>query len=269
MARARRGTSTRVVITNIDRQARRLAKQQKHLEKEMQETVTSVVKTKPIRLADMYQLDPLTDTQDMFFEAYDNEDAEGYVLYGSAGTGKTTLAMYRALLDVLNPDTPYERIILIRSSVQSRQQGHLPGDADEKMAMFEAPYHAICGDLFNRKDAYEKMKDMGLIEFHSTSFLRGSTFNNSIIIFDEAQSATFHEIDTVQTRVGRDSKMIVCGDGAQNDLITSKVDISGFRDFIQVSMSMSEFRHFRFTSDDIVRSGFTKSWIIAKEKLGL
>lgn len=267
---ARQRTSTRVVInTNIDRQARRLAKQQKHLEKEI--FVTEQVKQSMtrIRLQDLSELSPLTDTQANFFEAYQNDDAEGYVLYGSAGTGKTTLAMYHALLDVLGPDTPYERIVLIRSSVQSRQQGHLPGTADEKMAEFEAPYHAICADLIGRKDAYEKLKGMDLIEFHSTSFLRGSTFNNSIIIFDEAQSANFHEIDTVQTRVGKNAKMIVCGDGAQNDLITSKIDISGFRDFIQVSKGMIEFRHFRFTPDDIVRSGFTKSWIIAKEKLGL
>lgn len=257
--------------TQITRQARRLARQQKQLDKEMLIDMGAVqvsAKSRGIRLNDVKELEPLTDTQANFFGSYENNDADAYVLYGSAGTGKTFMALYFGLLDVLDPETNVDRIIIVRSSVQSRDQGHLPGDAVEKMAQFELPYHGICSELVGRKDAYEKLKDMGIIEFSSTSFLRGSTFDNAIVIFDEIQSASFHEISTAISRAGKNTKLILCGDGAQNDLITSKYDVSGFREFIQASKMMPEFRHFKFTSDDIVRSPFVKSWIIACEKLG-
>lgn len=258
----------------IDRQARRIARQTKKLEKDasiamyQQTALTGTTRSRAIKLADLPNLEPLTDTQQDFFEAYeDGQDA--LVMYGSAGTGKSFLALYHALQDVLAPESPYEKIIIIRSSVQGRDQGHLPGDAEEKMAEFEKPYIEICGELFGRADAYDKLKGMGKIVFASTSFLRGITFRNSIIVADEIQNETFETINTLMTRRGSTSKLIVMGDGLQNDLNKSKHDVSGFRDFLAVANVMPEFRCFRFTSDDIVRSGFCKSWIMAVEKLGL
>lgn len=222
---------------------------------------------RPIHINSMNELEPLTDNQAIFFDTY--YDAEAFVLYGSAGTGKTAIALYHALQDVLDPESEYKKIIIVRSIVQTRDVGFLPGDEKEKLAPYEQPYIQLCSDLFSRKDAYEKLKDMGIIQFHPTSFIRGTTFNDSIIIYDECQSSTFHEISTVITRLGQSSKIILCGDSKQNDLIKTKIDVSGFDQFIAVTDRMSEFRKIRFTSNDIIRSGIVKSWIKACETLGL
>ena len=257
------------------RQAKRLSRQQKRLEKET--GIANVIDINPqttrqkvVRYQDIKEIQPLTDTQSDFFAAWEDNAADGYVLFGSAGTGKTFLALYHAILDVLNPEIPEcSKLVIVRSSVQSRDVGFLPGDRQEKMEAFEAPYHSILSDHTGKKDAYEKLKDMGKIEFASTSFLRGSTFNDCVIVFDECQNASWQEICTVATRLGKNAKIIFCGDGAQDDLHYKKNDTSGFREFLDVSRKMPEFRNFRFTSDDIVRSGFVKSWIMTCEKLGL
>ena len=253
------------------RQAKRISRQQKRLEKEAGLTnvveINTPTRQKVVRLQDIKELTPLTDTQYDFFESWADNAADAYVLFGSAGTGKTMIAMYHAILEVLDPqNTNAHKLIIIRSSVQSREQGHLPGDKDEKMEAFEAPYHSIFSFLTGKKEAYEKLKDMGKIEFHSTSFLRGDTFDNAIIIFDEMQNASWEELKTVATRVGKNTKIIFCGDGAQDDLHFKKNDVSGFDTFMQVSSTMAEFRSFRFRPEDIVRSGFTKAWIMACEK---
>lgn len=272
MARTPRKTSL-TTTPHVDRQARRIARQAKQLDREVstdmyKQTNLTGAKARTIKLSDLPRLEPLTDTQADFFDAYE-ENVEAMVLYGSAGTGKTFMALYHALQDILNPESQFDKIIIVRSSVQGRDQGHLPGDAAEKMEQFELPYISICAELLGRPDAYEKLKDMGKIEFASTSFLRGITFNDAIIIADEIQNETFATIGTLVTRVGKNTKLIVMGDGLQNDLTHSKHDISGFRDFLAVTKVMSEFRSFRFTSDDIVRSGICRSWIVATEKLNL
>ena len=143
--------------------------------------------------------------------------------------------------------------------------GHLPGDADEKMEMFIQPYRQICHDLFKRKDAWDRLCEQGHIEFISTSFIRGTTFTNSIIILDEAQNCNFHELDTIITRVGHTSKFFICGDFRQTDL-RKKDDKSGLLPFFEILDSMKEFSKIEFTTDDIVRSSLVKSYIVAKTK---
>jgi phosphate starvation-inducible PhoH-like protein len=259
----------------IERTAKRLGRQQKRLEREaglvnVLAATDTVSRQRVVRLQDIKNIEPLTDTQADFFDSWETDAATGYVLYGTAGSGKTFLAAYHALLAVLDPEeTNYHKLVIIRSSVQSRDQGHLPGDINEKMAAFEAPYASILADLTGKKDAYEKLKDMGKIEFLSTSFLRGDTFNNSIVIFDEMQNASWTELFTVATRIGKNTKIIFCGDGRQDDLHFKKNDTSGFRDFIEVSRQMPSFRNFKFTEDDIVRSAFVKEFIVTCNKLGL
>lgn len=259
--------------TETERQAKRLGRQQKKLEKTtgiaQLVSVNDPSYQRMIKLSDVKELVPLTDTQENFFDAWEDNAADGYVLYGSAGTGKSYIALYHALREVLSEDTYFHQIIIVRSAVSSRDIGALPGDADEKLAVYEAPYVSILSDLTGKKGAYEKLKDIGRIEFMPTSFLRGSTFNNAIVILDEAQNCSWEELSTVATRIGQNSKLIICGDSKQDDLHYKKSDTSGFKDFLDVSKRMGEFRNFRFTPDDIVRSGFVKSFLIVCEQLGL
>jgi len=255
-------------VVEIDRQAKRIGRQQKRLEKELGLDPfhhTQVPRQVSIKLKNF---EPMTDTQDEFWQDFNENGADAYVLYGSAGTGKSMISIYNALKLVLGV-SPYKRLIIIRSAVQSREIGFLVGDEKQKMEAFETPYASLVAEMTGDKMAYQKLKDIGKIEFHSNSFLRGITFNDSIVVVDEIQNFNFGEMNTIMTRIGNTSKIIFCGDGKQDDLVHKKNDVSGFRDFLAVANTMAEFRCFRFTSDDIVRSGLCKSWIIAVEQLGL
>jgi phosphate starvation-inducible protein PhoH len=216
----------------------------------------------------MKQIEPITDTQEQLFESY--EDGKNIVAVGSAGTGKTYISLYLALKDVMAKNK-YKEVIIVRSSVQSREQGYLPGGVQEKMAQFETPYSDIVNDLFGRKDAYQIMKQKEMIRFMSTSFIRGLTFDNAIILVDEAQNMNVGELRTIMTRVGEGSKIIFCGDTRQDDLVSSKnkQDVSGLRYFKRVIDRMGPecFDIVEFTSNDIVRSGLVKAFIIAEEEL--
>jgi phosphate starvation-inducible protein PhoH len=218
----------------------------------------------------MKRIEPITKTQSSLFEGWSN--GKNILAVGSAGTGKTYISLYLALKDVMARNQ-YKEIIIIRSSVQSREQGHMPGDAKEKMAHFEAPYVDIVNDLFERADAYGIMKQKSMIRFMSTSFIRGLTFNDALIIVDECQNMRWDELRTIMTRVGDNSRIIFCGDTKQDDLACSKnrLDVSGLRHFKKVidRMSSNCFETIEFTVDDIVRSGLVKEFIIAEEQLEL
>jgi predicted ribonuclease YlaK len=148
--------------------------------------------------------------------------------------------------------------------VQSREIGHLPGDVNEKMEIYQQPYRQICETLFDRKDAWDRLEEQHHIQFISTSFIRGMSFDNAIIIVDEMQNLTYEEIDTVMTRVGHMSKIIWCGDYRQTDLNKKKNDMSGILKFFDIAMHMNAFTRIEFTVDDIVRSSLVKDYILAK-----
>lgn len=218
-----------------------------------------------LRIDDLNTFEPLTENQKKFFDAY--KIGEYFIaLHGVAGTGKTFCALYKAIEEVLDKSNPFNKIIVVRSSVQSREMGHLPGDVDTKMDIFKQPYKQICETLFSRKDAWDRLEEQQKVEFISTSFIRGMSFDDAIIIVDEMQNLSFEEIDTVMTRVGYRSKIIWCGDYRQTDLNKKKNDMSGLLKFFDIAMHMKAFTRIEFTPDDIVRSSLVKDYILAKMK---
>lgn len=218
-----------------------------------------------IKIDHLKTFTPLTDNQRKFFEAYKQGDYF-IALHGVAGTGKTFIALYKALEEVLDKANPFNKIIIVRSAVPSREIGHLPGDLNEKTDIYRQPYQQICNTLFGRSDAYQRLEEQGHIEFISTSFIRGMSFDDAIIIVDEIQNMNFEEIDTVMTRVGYRSKIIWCGDYRQTDLNKKKNDVSGILKFFDIAHHMQAFTRIEFTPDDIVRSSLVKDYILAKLK---
>ena len=216
-----------------------------------------------IRLDNLKTFQPLTENQKLFFDAYKRGDYF-VALHGVAGTGKTFCALYKAIEEVMDKANQFDKIIVVRSAVQSREIGHLPGDVNEKMEIYQQPYRQICDTLFGRKDAWDRLEEQGHIEFISTSFIRGMSFDDAIIIVDEMQNMTFEEIDTVMTRVGYRSKIIWCGDYRQTDLNKKKNDVSGILKFFDIAYHMNAFTKIEFTVDDIVRSSLVKDYILAK-----
>jgi phosphate starvation-inducible protein PhoH len=185
------------------------------------------------------------------------------LLHGVAGTGKSFIALYKALEEVLDRNNPYQRVVLVRSAVPSREIGHLPGDEKEKTEVYQLPYVNICSDLFNRADAYQRLNEQGVIKFMITSFVRGITLDDSVIIVDEAQNMTDMELNSIITRVGERSKIIFCGDFRQTDLY-KKTDMSGLKKFMVIADMMPSFRTIEFDVKDIVRSDIVKEYIIAR-----
>jgi phosphate starvation-inducible protein PhoH len=215
---------------------------------------------------DLRAIKPLTSNQDNTFTAYQ----QGYnlMLHGSPGTGKTFCALYLALNEILSGKSSYERVIIIRSVVPSRDMGFLPGSMKEKISVYEDPYREICDSLLGRGDGYDILKMKKIIHFISTSFLRGMTFNNSIIILDEAQNLESHEINTVMTRIGDNSKIIICGDFKQTDLV-KRYDRQGITELMTITKHIQSFSHIEFGANDIIRSGLVREYILARERLNL
>ena len=214
---------------------------------------------------ELRHVQPLTLNQERVWDAY--EAGSNLMLHGYAGTGKTFLSSYLALREVLHYET-YKKVVIIRSVVPSRDMGFLPGSQREKAEVYEQPYQEICDDLFGRGDGWRILKLKGLVEFTTTSFLRGMTFNDSIIIVDECNNMTFQEIDTVMTRIGNNSRIVFCGDYRQTDLHKPH-EKTGIKELMTITNRMPSFDHIEFGIEDIVRSGVVKEYIIQKTEMGL
>lgn len=212
------------------------------------------------------RITPLTSNQEKVFDQFGQQSLMS--LHGAPGTGKSFLALYKAL-DLLDHDQKYEFVRIIRSDVSVRSSGFLPGNLKEKMAGFEGPYISICSELYGRADAYEILRQKRLIEFTPTAHLRGMTFNNQIVIVDECQNMSFQELHTIITRFGQDCLMVLCGDIHQDDLTSERFkEVSGYRQMLEVLslMPTSSTKMIEFHTEDIVRSGFIKQYILAKIK---
>lgn len=231
------------------------------------EVTTNQTEKKPTRIkpTELRTFEPLTKNQELFFEAYKRGDYFT-MLYGSAGTGKSFIALYKSLQEVLDKTSSFHRVVIVRSAVQSRDLGFTPGSVEEKMSLYEQPYMQICQTLFGRRDAYDALKECGRIEFMSTSFIRGMSFDDAIILVDECQNLTWEELSTIMTRVGYRSKIIFCGDYNQTDLYRNNKDKSGLNKFHNVAKLMQSFTSIEFTTEDIVRSSLVRDFLIAVEK---
>ena len=228
---------------------------------------------KPINTDAMVDIQPLTKSQERFFEAY--KEGKNIFAYGCAGTGKTFAALYLALKDVLDPLTPFENVYLVRSLVSTREIGFLPGDHEDKSFLYQIPYKHMVKFMFEMADdtefelLYGALKSQETVKFWSTSFIRGTTLDNSIILVDEMQNLNFHELDSIITRVGENSKIIFCGDASQTDL-TKTNERNGILEFMKIISAMDQdFASIEFGIEDIVRSGLVRNYLLAKTTLGM
>jgi phosphate starvation-inducible PhoH-like protein/PhoH-like ATPase len=234
--------------------------------------MASKKQTKEISSESLISIKPLTDNQKVIFETWKKN--KNQFLFGCAGTGKTFISLYLAMQDVLDLKTKSEKVILVRSLIPTREIGFLPGDEEDKSALYQLPYQNMVRFMFKMpneqsfNNLYDKLKSQGSLYFLSTSFLRGLTFDNSIIIVDECQNLNFHELDTIITRVGQDSKIVFCGDFDQTDLSRTN-EKNGLHDFLRILEEMEEFNCTEFNIGDIVRSGFVRSYLINKIKMGI
>ena len=228
-----------------------------------------MAKAKDIRIDQMVSVSAVTDNQKLAFQDY--KAGKNLFLYGAAGTGKTFITLYMALQEVLKNESKYDCVYIVRSAVPTREIGFLPGDEEDKTALFQVPYQNMVKFMFEQPNEqafnilYDRLKNQGSLMFLTTSFLRGITLDNAIIIVDEAQNLNFHELDTVITRVGMDSKIMFCGDFFQSDLQKS-VEREGIKHFMSILRGMKSFSNIEFTLGDIVRSGMVKEYLISKIK---
>jgi|TARA_B100001093_G_scaffold8822_1_gene8509 phosphate starvation-inducible PhoH-like protein/PhoH-like ATPase len=226
---------------------------------------------KPIDSSYMTEVKPLTDNQKIAFAQYG--EGKNLLLHGAAGTGKTFITLYLALKEVLDENTPYDKIYIVRSLVPTREIGFLPGDHEDKSALYQIPYKNMVRYMFSMPDdnsfemLYDNLRAQETISFWSTSFIRGVTLDNAIVLVDEFSNLNFHELDSMITRIGEDSKVMFCGDITQSDL-TRENDKSGISDFIRILEEMKEFSCIEFDINDIVRSGLVKSYLLSKYNLG-
>ena len=225
---------------------------------------------KEINLNNLVVIKPITDNQKIVFNTW--KKGKNQFLFGAAGTGKTFISLYLAIQAVLDLKTSYDKVIIVRSLIPTREIGFLPGDEEDKAALYQVPYQNMVQFIFEQPNErafdnlYDRLKGQGTLYFLSTSFLRGLTFDNAIIIVDECQNMNFHELDTITTRVGQDSRIMFCGDFDQTDLVKQN-EKNGLHDFLRILQEMSEFSCTEFTIGDIVRSGFVRNYLINKIKL--
>ena len=233
---------------------------------------TRQMKRKPIGSDHLIDIKPLTPSQEKVFDAWQKN--KHLFLFGAAGTGKSFVTMYLALKDILDEKTPYNKLYIVRSLVPTREIGFLPGDHEDKANLYQIPYKNMVRFMFEMPDdpsfemLYGNLKAQDTISFWSTSFIRGTTIDNSIVLVDESENLNFHELDSIITRLGVNSKIIFAGDAAQSDLVKAH-EKTGIMDFKKIIDDMDEFESIEFGIDDIVRSGLVKSYLISKLNLGI
>ena len=238
----------------------------------MKKTRSKATRRLPVNADMMVKVEPLTENQERIFKAWD--EGKHLFIYGCAGTGKTFTALYKALYDSLKSTPAFERVYLVRSLVATREIGFLPGDHEDKSSLYQIPYKNMVKYMFEMSNdndfemLYGQLKAQESIKFWSTSFLRGVTLDNSVIIIDEMQNLNFHELDSIITRVGENSRIVFCGDAMQSDLVKDR-EKNGIHDFMRILELMpDDFEMIEMGIDDICRSGTVRNYLIAKQSAG-
>ena len=236
-------------------------------------TAKQMKRKKPLNSEYLVDITPITDNQKKLFDSYD--EGKHIIAYGAAGTGKTFITLYNALKDVLSENTPYDKIYIVRSLVATREIGFLPGDHEDKSSYYQIPYKNMVKYMFQMPtDAdfemlYGNLKQQDTIKFWSTSFIRGTTIDQAIVLVDESQNLNFHELDSIITRVGEDAKIMFCGDASQTDLQKTN-EKNGILDFMKIIEQMpEEFAMIEFNVNDIVRSGLVREYLVRKMAMGM
>ena len=234
-------------------------------------TAKQLKRKKPLNADLLTDINPLTENQIKLFDSY--LEGKNLFAYGAAGTGKTFVVLYNALKEVLSEDTPYRKIYIVRSLVSTREIGFLPGDHEDKSSLYQSPYKNMVKYMFELPSdsdfemLYGNLKQQETISFWSTSFIRGTTIDDAIVIVDECQNLNFHELDSIITRVGENAKIMFCGDASQSDLTKSN-ERNGILDFVRIIQQMESFDLIEFGVDDIVRSGLVKEYLVHKLAMG-
>ena len=229
-------------------------------------TKLQTIESMNIRLDDLRTVEPITGAQKYAWQSW--REGDNLAMIGTAGTGKTFIAMYLALEEIMDKSSPFDTLRIIRSAVPTREVGFLPGTIEEKLNAFTGPYRAAAADLFEDDRAYDKLVHNKYIQFESTSYIRGVTFDNSIVLVDEMQNLNFHELDSVMTRIGHCSKIIFCGDYKQSDF-KQQSEKNGINTFLEILEQLKHFTVVEFSWEDIVRSGLVRDYIMTKEWMGL
>lgn len=220
----------------------------------------------------LLDINPITETQKKFYDAYDNN--KHIVAHGVPGSGKTFSSIYKALQEVFDETSEKECVYIVRSLVQTRSIGFMPGSENEKQGYFETPYRSMVKHMFQLPSEadfdmlYDTLKSQKTIKFYNTSFLRGLTFDDCVLVVDEFSNMNFHELSSIITRVGQNCRIIFSGDAEQSDLISTN-EKNGIHDFMRILQIMPSFEILEFGIDDICRSGLVKEFILAKRELGL
>ena len=215
----------------------------------------------------LVDIQPITENQKRLCESY--SAGKNIIAYGAAGTGKTFITLYNAIKEVLNAETPYKKVYIVRSLIATREVGSVLGDIEDKSRLYQVPYEHMVKYMFQMSsdeefhNLYRNLKDQGTINFLSTSYIRGTTLDDAIVIVDEFENLNFNELDSIITRVGQNSKIHFCGDATQSDL-EQTTERNGIVDFIKVTRGMPSVDIIEFGIDDIVRSGIVKEYLIAK-----
>lgn len=211
----------------------------------------------------MRDIKPITDSQ---IEAYEQWDkGRNLILSGAAGSGKTFIALYLALQELIK--NRKKRLVILRSVVPTRDIGFLPGTQEEKEAAYLTPYIGVISEIFkNNPTLFTSFLKNGTIEFLTTSYIRGITLKDAIVVVDEFQNCNFHELDSIITRIGKGSRVIFSGDYYQSDF-TNRKEKEGIGEFLKIIESLKHFEKIEFTWKDCVRSGMVRDYLMTKEKM--